>query len=148
HVTCVFPTPVAWKPCGPGWSVSPPPSPSSGNYLGGVRRMEKSEIMEDFRRKAAAANDFQALLDSLFDTIRNSLDCQAISYLKFDSEVGDLRFIHTEYRTRNRFKGISLSAQSGIIGAVATERKSQIVNDPYEDPRFRPEVDRITHFRT
>jgi len=43
---------------------------------------------------------------------------------------------------------IETSSNDGLAGAVVQSRESAIINDVYSDPRFNPEVDRQTGYRT
>lgn len=43
---------------------------------------------------------------------------------------------------------IVLSLDSGIVGDTYVKKEAQIVNNPYEDPRFLPGIDKKSGFKT
>lgn len=43
---------------------------------------------------------------------------------------------------------IVLSLDSGIVGDTYVKQEAQVVNDPYEDPRFLPSIDKKSGYKT
>ncbi|MFT7860314.1 MAG: GAF domain-containing protein, partial [Sulfurimonas sp.] len=43
---------------------------------------------------------------------------------------------------------IVLSLDSGIVGDTYTKQEAQLVNEPYEDPRFLPDIDQKSGYKT
>jgi GAF domain-containing protein len=43
---------------------------------------------------------------------------------------------------------IVISLSSGIVGDTYAQREAQVVNNPYEDPRFLPSIDKKSGYKT
>ncbi|MDH4944317.1 GAF domain-containing protein [Sulfurimonas sp. C5] len=43
---------------------------------------------------------------------------------------------------------IVISLDSGIVGDTYTKKEAQVVNNPYEDPRFLPSIDKKSGYKT
>lgn len=43
---------------------------------------------------------------------------------------------------------IVISLNSGIVGDTYAQREAQVVNNPYEDPRFLPSIDKKSGYKT
>lgn len=43
---------------------------------------------------------------------------------------------------------IVISLNSGIVGDTYTQKEAQVVNNPYEDPRFLPSIDKKSGYKT
>ncbi|HIC97147.1 MAG TPA: HD domain-containing protein, partial [Aquificaceae bacterium] len=87
--------------------------------------------------------DTDRLLLMLSDLARDLLGVDRCSLFLIDRERGELWT-----RVAHGVEEIRVSADSGIVGWVAREGKSAIVKDAYKDPRFNPEVDTATGYRT
>jgi len=74
------------------------------------------------------------------------LDAERASFFVVDAERGELVL-----RVSQDVGGegdVRIPIGTGIAGAVATSGAAVRVDDAYADPRFNPEVDRRTGFRT
>jgi putative ABC transport system ATP-binding protein len=73
------------------------------------------------------------------------LDAERASIFLVDEETDELR---VQVAERGGLAGYRMPRSAGIAGQVATTGRSLRVEDAYTDPRFNPEVDRRTGFRT
>lgn len=88
-------------------------------------------------------------LDQLFEVIVNKMNglmnAEACSVFLYDPDNDELWSMVSSDLQRNR---IRISSRCGISGWVFSHQTAQVVNAPYQDPRFFKGVDRKTGFRT
>ncbi|HJU20128.1 MAG TPA: GAF domain-containing protein [Stellaceae bacterium] len=84
-------------------------------------------------------------LPQLIELITDALDAERATLFLHDPDAGELfsRVIRGEGVTE-----IRIPQASGISGSVFTSGKPEIIADVYGDPRFNPEVDRRSGYRT
>jgi diguanylate cyclase (GGDEF)-like protein len=66
----------------------------------------------------------------------------------YDPERDELVFAATETLRENAIVGLRLPPSRSLASWVARSGESAVVNDVRGDPRFYPEIDRVTHFTT
>lgn len=93
--------------------------------------------------KLAASSDLDELLALIIDAMRDLLHAERATVFQFDAGTEEL-FI----RQAHGFAGVRFPITKGIAGEAA--RNKQIINvpDAWEDPRFNPEFDKKSGFRT
>lgn len=73
------------------------------------------------------------------------LDCERASLFIYDS-LSDTLVVHSgEGLRKNQIK---VPKDKGIVGAVFMKKEKLKIDDAYQDPRFNPEVDKQTNFKT
>ena len=84
-------------------------------------------------------------LPRLIDLISEALDADRAALFLYDRDADELfsRVLRGEGVTE-----IRMPATAGIAGAVFTAGTAEIIADVYHDPRFNPEIDRQTGYRT
>ncbi len=93
--------------------------------------------------------DIGRLLHIIMEIIKDIMEAEASTLLLFEEDTRDLVFkvalgeAGRELQERYRVK-----LGQGIAGWVAEQRKVVYINDVYNDPRFDPNFDRKTGFRT
>lgn len=94
-------------------------------------------------RQLGATGELAPLLRTVEQAALRVLDCERATVFLFDREKNELFS-----RMATGVDAIRFSADKGIAGEVV--RTGQIINvpDAYADPRFNPEIDRTTGFRT
>ena len=94
-------------------------------------------------RQLAATSDLQTLLEIIEKSSLEVLDCERASVFLHDRETDELYS-----RVATGGQQVRFSTQSGIAGMVF--RTGTIINvaDAYQDPRFNPEIDRRTGYKT
>jgi len=88
-------------------------------------------------------------MDVLFDVIMHQtneiMDSERSTVFLHDDKSGELWSLVATGVEKNE---IRFPCTQGLAGWVFQQRKPLIINDPYNDSRFYPEVDRKTGFRT
>lgn len=100
------------------------------------------------REALAAATDFDGFLRSVFHLLKQRVEAEALSYLLYEKTTNTLCFYKTEKVGVNTLRGIRIPVARGIAGWVATRRQPIKISDPYQDPRFLDQLDKVTQFRT
>jgi sigma-B regulation protein RsbU (phosphoserine phosphatase) len=113
-----------------------------------VTELSASQNRDLFRvlevsRQLAATPDLQTLLEIVEKSSLEVLDCERASVFLHDRETDELYS-----RVATGVRQVRFSSQAGIAGLVF--RGGAVINvpDAYADPRFNPEIDRRTGFRT
>lgn len=89
--------------------------------------------------------DLRELADHIIDAATRLIGAERGSLFLVDSDAGRLTSLVAQgLETRS----LSLPIGEGIVGAVAASGEAVILNQPYDDSRFDPSVDRATGFRT
>ena len=119
-----------------------------GELLQGVTS-EAQQFVESANRVGDEA--FRSMLDQALAafTYKVGLLCRAerASLFLLDRERGEL-WLRVAQDVGETSREIRFPMHAGIAGDVVATGRSRIVDDPYSDPRFNPDVDRITGFRT
>jgi len=103
---------------------------------------EAITILEVARRLGRSL-DLDELLDLIVDETRDVLNCERASLFLYDPQRRELYS-----KIAHGVSTIRLSVDRGISGACARTRKLINVPDVYADPRFNPDVDRESGYRT
>ncbi|MDO9280320.1 MAG: GAF domain-containing protein, partial [Pseudomonadota bacterium] len=94
-------------------------------------------------RQLAAPMDLKSLLNLVIEAGREVLGAERGAVLLYDAREREL---YSKVATGH--EDIRVTIDSGIAGACARSRKTINVQDVDADPRFNPQVDRATGFRT
>lgn len=97
----------------------------------------------DLSRDLAASHEMMPLLQRIEATALSVLDCERATVFLYDSAHNELYS-----KVATGVEGIRFSADRGISGEAVRTRRTINVPNAYEDPRFNPEVDKRTGFRT
>jgi len=107
---------------------------------------------ERFLESTSLAGDeaFQGMLSQALSAFTRKLaqvlDAERASFFLLDVERGELVLRVSQDIAAD--EGVRIPLSTGIAGAAATSGVPVRVDDAYADPRFNPEVDRRTGFRT
>src|SRR5260370_9061271 len=117
------------------------PAPTDGPD-DAIRRLSVLlEVADTVTQKLALAHH----LPRLIELIVEALDAQRATLFLHDAECGEL------FSRVARGAGVAeirIPQNGGIAGSVFGSGLPQIIDDAYHDPRFNPEVDRQTGYRT
>jgi phosphoserine phosphatase RsbU/P len=94
-------------------------------------------------RAMAVALDLDALLGLILDAARQVLRAERSTLFLYDAAAGEL-YSKIAHGTGE----IRFPATAGLAGAAAQGRRLINIPDAYADPRFNPDVDRRTGYRT
>ncbi|MBX3192686.1 MAG: GAF domain-containing protein [Labilithrix sp.] len=89
--------------------------------------------------------DLDQLLELILQKINDAIEADRATLYLLDDRKGELvsRIVQGD-----EVRAIRLKVGQGIAGHVAQTSKALLVNDPYEDPRFNPEWDMTSGYRT
>ena len=93
--------------------------------------------------------DSGELLSAILDVARRVMRAEASSLFLADGKTGKLELtIARGSDTRQMPIPVEIPRGKGIVGWVHEHRKSVLVSDAYQDPRFYPELDHQSGFKT
>ncbi|MBM4019443.1 MAG: GAF domain-containing protein [Planctomycetes bacterium] len=103
------------------------------------------EIILGVARRLAYEPRLDPLLRSIAEETCNLLDAERATLFLYDATADEL---YSRIVTKSEIEVIRFPAGRGIAGAVARQKACLVIPDAYADPRFNPEVDRNTGWRT
>jgi phosphoserine phosphatase RsbU/P len=107
------------------------------------RQIEKLRRILDVARQMADTTDLNALLHTIVSATCQVLDCERATIFLYEAATNELYS-----RVATGAEVIRFPATRGIAGTAAQQRTLVNVPDAYADPRFNPEIDKQTGFRT
>lgn len=119
------------------------PGTSADPHIRHERQIHDLQAVLEVAREITATNELQPLLAKVEQAALKVLDCERATVFIYDHDRQELYS-----RVATGVDEIRFSVDQGIAGEVA--RTGEIINvpDAYADPRFNPEIDRKTGFRT
>jgi signal transduction histidine kinase/putative methionine-R-sulfoxide reductase with GAF domain len=110
-----------------------------------AREMRVSKALREVGSALGTTLDLDQLLELILDKITDALEADRATLYLLDETNDELvsRIAHGE-----DVRSIRLKIGSGIAGHVARTGKPLHVRDAYKDPRFSPEWDMISGYRT
>lgn len=106
------------------------------------------EVIGSINRKINSEMKLAELLSSIMDTAKYILNSEGSSILLTDPATGDLIFNIVAGEKGEIIKGQRVPNGKGIAGQSSILKKSVIVNDVQNDPRFFKGIDQQTDFKT
>jgi phosphoserine phosphatase len=103
------------------------------------------EIILGVARRLASEPRLDPLLGGIAEETCNLLDTERATLFLYDAKSDEL---YSRVATKSEIEVIRFPAGRGIAGAVAKQKACLLIPDAYADPRFNPEVDRNTGWRT
>ena len=103
------------------------------------------DIILGVARRLASEPRLDPLLGSIAEETCNLLDAERATLFLYDAKTDEL---FSRVATKSEIEVIRFPAGRGIAGTVARSKACLIIPDAYADPRFNPEVDRSTGWRT
>ncbi len=107
------------------------------------RRIDNLTVLLEVSRQMAASTELVPLLERIEQATLRVLDCERATVFLYEGCAEELYSMVATGEKEIRF-----SAKLGIAGEAVRTRRIVNVPDAYADPRFNPEVDRQTGFRT
>jgi len=94
-------------------------------------------------RQLGATTDLRTMLTYIERAARSVMDCERASVFLYDETSDELySYVATG------IEGLRITAKRGIAGQAVRNRQPINVTDAYADPRFNPQVDAETGYRT
>jgi phosphoserine phosphatase len=103
------------------------------------------DVLLGIMRRLASEPRLDPLLKSIADETCNLLDAERATLFLYDPGHDEL---YSRVATKSEIEVIRTPAGRGIAGAVARNKACLVIQDAYADPRFNPDVDRRTGWRT
>jgi sigma-B regulation protein RsbU (phosphoserine phosphatase) len=108
-------------------------------------RIRRLEAVVEAGLMVNSTLDLAELAKHIIDIATRLINAERGSLFVIDSQTGVLRSMVAQGLTTGP---LTVSVSEGIVGAVAASGEAEILDEPYADPRFDPNVDRVTGFRT
>lgn len=108
-----------------------------------AKRVRGLELLLRLGMELYSERDLRNLLNRIWHELTHVLEAERSSLFLVDEETRQLYSIVAQQVGEIRF-----SLDEGIAGATAATGISLLIPDAYQDPRFNPEIDRRTGFRT
>lgn len=109
------------------------------------RSRRRTEMLADIDSIMSRVSDLDPMLDIILDITAKETHSERTSLFLNDSRTNEL---FTRKATGIGAEEIRVPNDSGFVGHAFQTGEGFIINDAYADPRFNPEVDRQTGFRT
>ena len=113
--------------------------------------LRRASVMTALAESAAvitASLELDIVLSRILEQISLALRVEAVSLALIDARGERLKFLASSAGSGINVIGLELMVGEGIAGWVAKEGRGIIIPEVEEEPRFSPEVDQITGFRT
>lgn len=110
-----------------------------------IANHEKMAILFDITTSVAQTLDLDALIFKIIEKISQVLNVERSSLFMLDSKTGEL---WSRVAQGMEVAEIRFPKSVGLAGYVADTGQVLHIKDAYKDPRFNPDVDRRTGFRT
>ncbi len=111
---------------------------------GGAPRRQLETVLE-ITRHLASEPRLDPLLALIARETCNLLDAERATLFLYDARTDEL---FSRIATESEIEEIRMPARRGIAGAVVVERAPLNIPDAYQDPRFNPDIDKQTGWRT
>ncbi|HZD57672.1 MAG TPA: GAF domain-containing protein [Anaerolineales bacterium] len=95
-----------------------------------------------------ASLQLDEVLQRILEQISQALRTEVVSLALIDPQEGILEFKASTGGIGQSVVGMRLKIGQGVAGWVAKEGRGAIVPEAHEDPRFYPEIDKLTGFET
>jgi serine/threonine-protein kinase len=109
------------------------------------RYAERLQMLGEMSRRLMAVTDMDKLLYLLGETAARVANAELATLYLIDHETREVR---SKVKLGNDIGEIRVPLGQGIAGTVALTGQMINLADPYADPRFNPEVDKRSKFKT
>ena len=122
------------------------PAAASGRSV--EQELRELRTVVELTRTLTSTLELPEILRIVLDRMKSLTQAEALSLMLYDPERDELVFAATETLRENAIVGLRLPPSRSLASWVARSGESAVVNDVRGDPRFYPEIDRVTHFTT
>ncbi len=105
-------------------------------------------FLHEISQKISEKKPLPVLLNAIMESSKLLMQAEASSLLLYDRTDDQLHFLVATGDKGELIKQFSMKPGEGIAGWVAQKKESLIIEDCYQDPRFSPDFDRKSNFRT
>ncbi len=127
-------------------SLNPGPTPETA--AGATPERDRAQLLStllDVMNSLTLERDIDRLLQKIMQKTMELMDAERTTLFLVDEANGQL---WSKVAQGPALKEIRIPLGAGIAGLVATTGEIVNIPDAYQDPRFNPEVDRATGYRT
>jgi len=110
--------------------------------------IDRMNFLHSVSQKISEMKSLPSLLNDILESSKLVVNAEASSLLLYDSSDGKLHFQVATGDKGTLVKEYSVEMGAGIAGWVAEHRQSLLIQDCYRDPRFNPDYDKKSHFKT
>lgn len=108
----------------------------------------RARIFEDIALSISKASKLKTVLGHILEYINEYFRSEAASIILKDELSDKIYFFHARGKKSDRIVQYRLRPGEGICGWVIQHKKPVLTNSPYQDHRFKKEIDREIDFRT
>ncbi|MFZ5517994.1 MAG: SpoIIE family protein phosphatase [Candidatus Zhuqueibacterota bacterium] len=110
--------------------------------------IDRMNFLHAVSQKISEMKSLPDLLNDILESSKLVVNAEASSLLLYDPGDGALHFQVATGDKGTLVKEFSVEMGAGIAGWVAQHRQSLLIQDCYRDPRFNPDYDKRSHFKT
>ena len=110
--------------------------------------IDEMKFLHKISQKISEIKSFPRLLTEIMESSKLVMNAEASSLLLYDQEDNKLHFQVATGDKGKLMKKFSVDLGVGIAGWVAKKKKPLLIEDCYKDPRFNPDYDKKSKFRT
>jgi GAF domain-containing protein len=112
------------------------------------QELRELRAIVELTRTLTSTLELPEILRIVLDRLKNLTQAEALSLMLHDPERDELVFAATETLRENAIVGLHLPPSRSLASWVVRSGESAMINDVRNDPRFYPEIDRVTKFAT
>lgn len=110
--------------------------------------VDRMHFLHTISQKISEKKPLSILLKDIMEESKTIMEADASSLLLYESDSKELYFQVATGSKGKAVKKFSIPIGTGIAGWVAKHRSPLMIDDCYNDPRFNPEFDKKSKFRT
>ena len=110
-----------------------------------VSQNKKLSVLFEISKSINCIKDFDEMLLHIVEIAANSLDAERATLFIVDKKQKEL---WSKSGIGIHQKEIRIPIDTGIAGEVALNNEYQIIDDPYNHPKFNSKVDKVTGYKT
>ncbi len=122
---------------------APARPPRSGDFE--TRQSERLSALLEVGSQVSSARDVDELLQTVMERLTGLLDADAATLFMHDAQTSEL---WGRVMKGQSLREIRIPDSMGIAGQAFSNGRTLLIGDAYKDPRFNPEIDRQSGFRT
>ena len=112
------------------------------------KRQKMYSIQVHSSRRDSASLNIDSITRVVVQGFKNLIDCERSALFLMDHTTNELFFKPLGVEHDVNCREIRFPVTSGVAGYCATSRATLNIKNAYQDPRFNPEIDKQTNFRT
>ncbi len=111
-------------------------------------QLAERQALAEVAIAVSSVGNVNSVLDTILAKSKEVVNVEASSVLLLDEEANNLYFHTVQGEVSEELKGKRIELGEGLVGHVLETGKTEVVADPYSDPRFSKAMDDATGFVT